>query len=115
MAKIDSIFRDDTDKMIVVAMLVMSIFFAVISPLLVILCGKNNISDNSYRIAKALFNLELLLFLISLFSLIPLIGWVVGFFMVPILMIINILTIILALCAIAKQTPVNIFAPYEFL
>ena len=115
MTNIEAVFRDDNDKMIIVGMFVLSIFFFILAPLLVILCGKQYISENSYRIAKALFNLELLLFLLSLISLIPILGWIVGFFMVPILMIINILTIILNLCAIAKRGTIRIFAPYEFI
>ena len=115
MACIEPVFKDDTDKMIVVSMFVMSIFFLILAPLPIILCAKNNISENSYKMAKALFNMELLLFLLSLVSLIPILGWIVGFFLVPILMIINILTIILGLCAIAKQTTVKIFAPHEFI
>ena len=61
-------FKDDTDKIIVLAMLILSIFFICIPPLVVILLLKNQITENSYDIAKALLNMEIAMFLISLWA-----------------------------------------------
>ena len=108
-------FRDDNDKIIIVAMLILSIFFVFIPPLLVLLCFKNYMSPSSYQIAKSFLNFELMLFLISLIFMIPVLGWLLGIFFCPILMIINIITIIINLGCIAKQNETKIPVFYEFI
>jgi len=108
-------FKDDRDRMIIVCMLVLSMFAIFLPSLIVILFLKDYVSEASYRISKALFNMELLFFLISLLFTIPIIGWIAGFIIAPILGIINIVVVILALCAIAKQTEIKIPVMFEFM
>ena len=80
-------FKDDKDRLITLAMLIASMFFIFVPSLVVIFIPKNYISETTYEVAKTLFNFELLLFLISLLFVIPIIGWIVGFIVAPILMI----------------------------
>lgn len=108
-------FKDDTDKIIVLAMLVLSIFMICIPPLVVILLLKNQITENSYAIAKAIFNMELLMFLISLLFLIPIIGTLLGLLLGPVMLIINTIVIVLAICNIAKNTDIKIPSTYDFI
>ena len=115
MTKILPAFKDDNDRIMIVAMFILSIFFFLFPSLVVILCCKNQISETSYVIAKSLFNFELMLFLLSLVFMIPLIGWLIGIIFCPILMIINIVVLILNLCAIAKNSEVKIPVLYEFI
>ena len=109
------VFKDDKDRLITLAMFITSIFFVFIPSLIVIFVPKNYISESTYEIAKSMFNLELLLFLISLLFIIPIIGWVVGFFVVPIMMVFNIIVIVVNLCAIAGGSKIQIPEPYRFM
>ena len=108
-------FKDDKDRLIVLAMFIASIFFIFIPSLIVIFIPKNYISENTYEIGKTLFNFELLLFLISLLFMIPVIGWVVGFIVAPILMIWNVIIIIINLCAIAGNNELKVPEYYKFI
>ena len=115
MGKIIPAFKDDRDKIILVAMIVTSMFFMFIPSLIVVLCLKEQISSNSYQIAKSFLNLELLLFLVSLIFAIPLIGWLIGVILAPLMMIFNIIICVLALCAIGKNQEVNVPVPFNFI
>ena len=115
MKKILPEFKDDNDKLIILAMVICSMFFVFIPSLIVILGLKNYISDSSYVIAKAFFNFELLLFLIGLLFIIPIIGWIVGFIISPIMVILNVVIVVINICAIGKNSELKIPATYEFL
>lgn len=108
-------FKDDTDKIITVAMLVTSIFFIFIPALVVMLLLKEQVSERSYEITKAFLNFEITMFLISLLFLIPIVGWLAGIVGAPILAIVNIVIVVMALCGIAKGSEVKIPVPYEFI
>ena len=108
-------FKDDKDRLIMLAMLLASIFLVFIPSLIVIFIPKDYISENTYEIAKTLFNFELLLFIISLLFIIPVIGWAVGFILAPVLMILNVIIIIINLCAIAGNNELKIPEPYKFI
>ncbi len=115
MKKIFPQFKNDTDRIIIVGMLVLSMFTLFIPSLIVILLLKDYLSEQSYQIAKSIFNMELLFFLISLIFAIPIIGWIIGIIAGPIIGIINVVVIILALCSIAKQSEVKIPVLFEFV
>lgn len=108
-------FRDENDKLAAVAVVLLSMFFFFIPSLLVVLFGKNYVSECTYGISKAIFNFELFIFLLSLIAIIPIIGWIIAFILVPVLYLWNILVIILALCAIGKGSEVKIPVPFEFV
>ncbi len=108
-------FKDDRDRLITIAMFISTIFFIFFPSLIVVFIPKDYISESTYNIAKALFNFELLLFLISLLFLIPIIGWIVGFIVAPLLMILNVIIIIINLCAIAGNKELKIPEPYKFI
>ena len=108
-------FKDDKDKLIALVMIVASLFLACISPLIVIFIPKKYISDTTYNLAKALFNFELIIFLVSLFALVPIVGWIAGFIIVPILMIVNIIVILINIFAFVKQSEFKIPVLYEFI
>ena len=59
-------FKDDNDKLIMIAMFLSALIFMFISPLVVMLACKNVISETSYKIAKAFLNFELLLLIVSI-------------------------------------------------
>ena len=108
-------FKDDTDKIITVAMFIISIFTAFIPALVVILLLKEKVSERSYEITKAFLNFEILMFLISLLFFIPIIGWLASVIGIPVLALINVLVIVFALCGIAKGSEIKIPVPYEFI
>ena len=108
-------FKDDTDKIILVAMFISSIFFVFIPPLVVILLLKEKASESTYEISKAFLNFEIGMFLISLLFIIPVIGWLIGIIGAPVLAIINIVVIVVALCDIAKGAEVKIPVIYDFI
>ena len=108
-------FNDDTDKVIAVATVLLSLCLLFIPGLLVILLLKEKISESTYQIAKAFLNFELLLFLITLLFLIPVIGWLLGVILGPVLCIFNAIIIVLVLCAIAKGGDIKIPVWYEFI
>ena len=108
-------FKDDKDRLITLAMLIASMFFVFVPSLIVIFIPKNYISETTYEVAKTLFNFELLLFLISLLFVIPIIGWIVGFIVAPILMIWNVIVIIINLCAFASNKELKIPEYYKFV
>ena len=108
-------FKDDKDRLITIAVLILSIFFYVFPSLITIFVPREYISESTYEISKALFNFELFIFLISLLFLVPIIGWIVGFFVAPVLMIWNIIVIIINLCAIAGNKELNVPEPYKFM
>ena len=115
MKKIMPSFKDDRDKIIVVAMMITSLFLLFIPALIVIFLLKDQISENSYNISKAFLNFELMLFIISLFCAIPIIGWLAAFILCPILYILNVIIIIIDLCAAAKGTELTVPVPFEFI
>lgn len=108
-------FKDDKDRLITLAMFIASLFFIFVPSLIVIFIPKDYISESTYEIAKTLFNFELLLFIISLFFMVPIIGWIVGFIVAPILMILNIIIIIINLSALASNAELKIPEPYKFI
>ena len=115
MKEITCEFKDDTDKLITLAMIILSAFFIFIPSLVVIFVPKQYISDSTYNIAKAFFNFELLLFIISLFFAIPIIGWIVGFIIAPFMMIVNVIIVIINLCALAKKSLIKVPVWFEFI
>ena len=64
MKAIAPVFKDDRDKLVAVATIILSLFFMFIPALLVVIFLREKISEGTYNIAKAFFNFELLLFLI---------------------------------------------------
>ena len=108
-------FKDDKDRLITLAMFILTLFFVFFPALIVIFIPRNYTSDSTYDIAKTLFNFELLLFLISLLFIVPVIGWVVGFIVAPILMIWNIVIIIINLCAMTANKEIKIPEFYRFI
>ena len=115
MKKIMPVFKDEKDKVIAVAMIITSMFLVFVPALLVVLFGKNYVSESTYEISKAFFNLELLLFLISLIFVIPVIGWVLGTILGPLMMVFNVVICIINLCAVAKGGETKIPVGYEFV
>ena len=108
-------FKDERDKIAGVATIILSMFLCFIPALIVVLFLKEQVSEGTYEIAKAFFNFELRLFLISLIFFIPVIGWVLGFIGGPIIMIFNIVICIINLCAVAKNSEIKVPVPYEFV
>ena len=115
MKRIEPVFKDDKDKLITLAMIVCSLFFIFIPSLIVIFIPKQYISETTYEISKAFFNFELLMFLISLFFMIPIIGWLAACFVAPIMMILNVIIVVINLCALAKKDTIKVPVLYEFI
>lgn len=108
-------FKDDTDRLITVAMFILTLFFAFIPSLIVVFIPKNYISESTYQIAKTLFNFELLLFLISLLCLVPIIGWLASAIIVPVILIWNTIIVVINLCSIAKENTAKVPEYYKFI
>ena len=115
MKSITPAFKDENDKLISVAVVLLSMFFFFVPSLLVVLFGKNYVSESTYALSKMIFNFELFLFLISLIAIIPIIGWLVAVILIPILYIWNIVVLVLGLCAIGKGSEIKVPVPYEFV
>ena len=115
MKKILPVFKDEKDRAITVTMIILSMFLFFIPSLLVVLFLKEQLSEGAYSVAKAFFNFELMLFLVSLLFVIPIIGWILAFVMTPLMMILNVVIGVLALCSLAKNTEVKIPVWYEFI
>ena len=108
-------FKDDKDRLITVAMFILTLFFSLIPALVVVFIPKNYISQSTYEIGKTLFNFELLLFLISLLCLIPVIGWLASLIIVPIILIWNTIIVVINLCSIAKDNTAKLPEYYKFI
>lgn len=116
-------FKDDNDKLIMIAMFLSALIFMFISPLVVMLACKNVISETSYKIAKAFLNFELLLLIVSILfviiSMIPVIGWIVGILIGGIfglaLYIVNVVIILMAVFAISQKQEVKIPVLFQFI
>ena len=108
-------FKDDKDRMITLAMFILTLFFSFIPSLIVVFVPKTYISESTYEIAKTLFNFELLLFLISLLCFIPIIGWLASVILVPVLLIWNVIIVVISLCSMAKDNTVKIPEYYKFI
>ena len=115
MKKIVPNFKDETDKLIVVAMTIASIFFSFIPALIVVFFLKNYTSESTNNIAKMFFNFELLLFLIALVFAIPIIGQILGLILGPVMMIFNVVICVINLCAVGKNAELKMPVPYEFI
>ena len=115
MEKIMPSFKDEKDKLIIVAMIVTSIFFSFLPSLVVIFLLKDYVSESSNNIAKMFFNFELLLFLVALIFIIPVIGPILGFVLAPIMMILNVVICVINLCAVGKGSDIKLPVPYKFL
>lgn len=76
---------------------------------------KKFVSEQSYLITKAFLNFEILLLLISLFFIIPVIGWAAGLFFGPILYIWNFIVVLFAVCSLVKKSEVSVPVFYEFI
>ena len=112
-------FKNDTDKLILIILLVASLFTSFLPALICIIFLKEYISENTYNISKAFFNFELLLFLILLIFFIPIVGQILslimGWFVIPVIMIINIIFIGINLCALGRKTELMIPVLFKFL
>jgi len=108
-------FKNDTDRLITLVMIIGSIFFIFIPSLIVVFIPKNYISESTYQIAKSFFNFELLLTLVSLFFIVPIIGQIIGFFVAPLLFIFNVIVVIINLLSIANNTELKIPVPFTFI
>ena len=115
MKKIMPMFKDDQDKIIIIAMIVASMFFVFVPALLVVLLLKDKISENSYQIAKMFLNFELLLFIVALIFAVPVIGWLLGIVLAPLMTIFNIIICIVALCSATKGVEIKVPVLYEFI
>ena len=115
MKVITPVFKDERDKIAAVATILLSLFFVFIPALLVVLFLKEKVSVGTYEIAKAFLNFELMLFIISLFFAIPIIGWLLAIILAPLMCIYNAIIVILALCAVGKGAEVKIPVWYEFV
>ena len=115
MKNISAQFKDDTDRMITIAMFIITLFAGFIPSLVVIFIPKNYISESTYEIAKTLFNFELLLFLISLLCLIPFLGWIASFVIVPVICIWNAVIVVINLCSIAKENTAKLPEYFKFI
>ena len=115
MKRIVPVFRDDTDKIFAVGTILTSMFFSFIPSLLVVLFGKKYMSESTCEIVKTVFNFELFLFLTSLICIIPILGWIISIILVPVILIINIIVMIINLCAIAENKEIKIPVFYPFL
>lgn len=108
-------FKDDTDRMITVAMFIITLFASFIPSLIVIFIPKNYISESTYEIAKTLFNFELLLFLVSLLCWVPFIGWIASIVIVPVICIWNAIIVVINLCSIARENAAKLPEYYKFM
>ncbi|MBE7703180.1 MAG: hypothetical protein E7Z89_03920 [Cyanobacteria bacterium SIG28] len=115
MKKIQPTFNDDRDKMFAVATVILSIFLFFVPSLVVVLLFREQVSDSTYQICKSFLNLEILLLIISFLFVIPIIGWLLGVVLGPLLVCFNALICLINLFAIAKQEVVRIPVPYEFI
>ena len=115
MKKIVLNFKDENDRLAVIILILTSIFLSFIPSLLAVFFGKKYLSECSFEIAKAIFNFELLLFLISLIFMIPILGWLLAVFLAPIIIILNVVIMIINLCALGKNSELKIPVLYEFL
>ena len=66
MKKILPVFTNEKDKAIIITMIILSMFLFFIPSLLTVLFLKEQLNDSAYGVAKAFFNFELMLFLVSL-------------------------------------------------
>lgn len=115
MKNIMPVFKSDSDKLITLVMVISSAFLVFVPSLIVIFVPKEYISETTYAIAKAFFNFELLLFLVSLLLLIPIIGWFAAIVVAPVLTLLNWIIVIINVCALAKNGEIKVPVPYEFI
>ncbi|MBO7672061.1 DUF4870 domain-containing protein [bacterium] len=115
MKTISPAFKDDTDKLIALGMVICSIFLSFIPSLLVVIFGKDRVSGCTHALAKAFFNFELLLFLIALAFIIPVIGLLLSFIVGPILIILNVVFVIINILAMAGNKEMKLPSIYEFI
>ena len=115
MKKILPVFKDEREKAITVTIIILSMFLFFIPSLLGVLFLKEQLNESAYSVIKAFFNFELMLFLVSLLFVIPIIGWILAFVLTPLMMILNVVIGILALCSFAKNTEIKIPVWYEFI
>ena len=108
-------FKDDTDKLITLAMLVCTIFFFFIPSLIVVFLPKNLIGECTHSVAKAFFNFEILLFLVSLIFLVPILGQLLGFILGPVLVILNVVFVVINICALAGNKDFKVPVLFEFI
>lgn len=116
-------FKDDNDRMIMIIMIIASIFFMFVPPMVVSLALKDQISESSYNISKAFLNFEILLLIVSLIfviiCMVPIIGWIVGFVLGSIvwtvIWIFNVVIVLMAVFAIAQNKEVQIPVWFKFV
>ena len=115
MKNITAEFKDDIDRMITLAMFVITLFAGFTPSLIAIFIPKKYISESTYEIAKTLFNFELLLFLVSLLCWIPFIGWLASLIIVPVILIWNTVIVVINLCSIAKENTAKLPEYFKFI
>ena len=115
MKNITTEFKDDIDRMITLAMFIITLFAGFIPSLIAIFISKKYISESTYEIAKPLFNFELLLFLVSLLCWIPFIGWLASLIIVPVILIWNTVIVVINLCSIAKENTAKLPEYFKFI
>ena len=105
-------FKDDQEKMSLLVIVLLSLFFTCLPSLVMILFFKDKIGENIYPIIKALFNFELILFLaLLLLTFIPILGWLVN----VVVLLFNLIVILQAVFAIGKNSEIKIPSWFEFI
>jgi len=54
--KIMPVFKDDNDKLITLGFIIFSLAFFILPALIIILCGKNYVSETVYSLVKSIFS-----------------------------------------------------------
>ena len=108
-------FKDDTDKLILILVLLGSFFAFCLPAFIAVLFLKKYLSDGTYNVCKAFFNFELLRLLVTLAFAIPVIGWILGSIFGIVVVIFNIVIIAMDLVALAQKKELIVPVLFEFL
>jgi len=108
-------YKDVDEKNTVMLVALLTILTTIIAPLITFFAMKDYLSPAANAIIKALLNFEILMVILSIVCMIPIIGWLIAFLLVPCIIIVHYaVTIVATLCIINNQ-PVKIWAPVKFI
>ena len=111
---LESAFKDESEKTLVLLIVILSIIAGFITPLVLWVIKKSELSEYAQNFIKNLLNFELTLLCVCVLFLIPFIGPILGTLGGPIVWIINVIYCIMAAMAITNSKDISL-PSYKFI
>ena len=99
----NGLFKDESEKTLILLIVILSIISGFIAPLVLWLLKKNELSDFAKNIIRKLLNFELTLLCLCILFIIPFIGPIISYIGGPFVWIVNVIYCIMCAMAVTNS------------